>query len=347
MALACLTGSALWFAGSSPPVESAAGCRASRLVMGTLATVWLPTASGPAARAAAEGALDEMARLETLMSDYRPTSELSQLNRQAGGGWLAISPETCQVLAASLTYARATRGAFDPTCLPLMRLWGFRPPPAGAPTLSRPPSPAEVASALRTVGHAGLEVDPARGRARLARPGAGLDLGAIAKGFAVDRATTLLRAAGYPCFQVNLGGNLAVGSPPPGQAAWHIGVKDPMDPLHPFAVLALADEAVATSGGRERFVLLGGERFGHVMDPRTGRPAEGPLSATVVAPGAMAADALSTVVEVLGLEASSALLARERAAALVLLGPASTPRLAVSPALEARLELSTAAKSWR
>lgn len=346
VALACLAGAGFWFAGPAARREEA-GCRVSRLAMGTLASVWLPVASGPAARAAAERALDEMARLETLMSDYRPDSELSELNRRAGGDWLKISADTFEVLSASLAYARATGGAFDPTCLPLMRLWGFRTPPPGAPAVGRPPSPAELERVLRVVGHAGLELDATGGRARLSRSGAALDLGAIAKGHAVDRAAALLRAAGFSCFQVDLGGNLAVGQPPPGQAAWRIGIKDPTDPSTPFAVLALAGEAVATSGGGERFVVLGGERFGHVMDPRKGKPVEGPLSSTVVAPTAMAADALSTVVQVLGLETTAALLARERAAALVLLGPAAAPRLAVSPALEARLELAPRAKRWR
>lgn len=341
--LACV---AVW-RGAPVPVESASGCRVSRLAMGTLATVWLPTGDGAPAQFAAERALDEIVRLEALMTDYRPDSELSGLNRRAGGDWQTLSPETLEVLSASLAYARSSGGAFDPTCLPLMRLWGFRSPPAGEPAISRPPAAAELARALRTVGHAGLELDPAGRRARLTRPGAGLDLGAIAKGYAVDRAAALLRLAGFSCFQIDLGGNLLVGTPPPGQAAWRIGVKNPMDPSSPFAVLLLAGEAVATSGQGERFVVLGGERFGHVMDPRTGRPAPGPLSATVVAPSAMAADALSTIVEVMGLSASAPLLARERASALVLLGPASAPRLTLSPTLESRLELTPGAKRWR
>ncbi|MBI4872076.1 MAG: FAD:protein FMN transferase, partial [Candidatus Riflebacteria bacterium] len=223
----------------------------------------------------------------------------------------------------------------------LVQAWGFRgPPPGSAP---------DAASLSRL--HAGasfesLEVNVASCQARLLSTTAAVDLGGIAKGYAVDLAARVLREADISSFQVDLGGNLCVGKPPRGKPAWRIGIKDPTAPSRVFAVLALSDEAVATSGGYERFVTVGGNRVSHVLDPRTGRPAARALSSTVVAPTAMTADALSTATHVLGPAASSRLLARYGARLLSVAGATATPRLAIDPALAPRVELAEFSKGW-
>ena len=279
-------------------------------VMGTAAWVTVAGADAAEAEKAAQEVFREFRRIESVMSTWADSSELSLLNAGAGSGPIAVSSELFALVDSSLRYSRSTFGAFDATVRPLVLLWGFQ---GGAPAL---PSPGEIDSALALVGYGRVSLDPAALAVTLP-PGAEIDFAGIAKGYAVDRGVAILERRGVRSALVNLGGNIyAVGSPPGGRG-WRIGVRDPRGGLGTVGTILLADAAVATSGNYENFVEIDGRRYGHIIDPRTGRTVDGVLSVTVAAPTALAADALSTGFFVLGpVEAARAISSFEGVAAL-------------------------------
>lgn len=272
-----------------------------RYVMGTL---WTIEAKGPAVERAVERAFDEVRRLDALWSTYKPDSELSRVNRKAGAGWVQVSVETFAMLERALGYAKRSAGAFDPTVGPLIEAWGFK------HLDYRVPESPVLESARARIGYGRVELDAARG-VRFSRPGMSLDLGAIAKGTAVDRALERLRREGIVGGRVDAGGNQGVFGRPEQGDVWLFGVKHPREEEGVLGVVGLTQGAVSTSGDAERGFWKDGVRYGHILDPRTGQPASGVLSVTVVAPTAEAADAWSTALYVLGREAGLAFLARE------------------------------------
>jgi thiamine biosynthesis lipoprotein len=270
-----------------------------RYVMGTTATVkaWVGDQAG--AESAVDAAFAAFDHVDSLMSTWRDDSVLNRLNRSEPGVWVQVGPEVCLVLAAAQSLAESSGGAFDPTVLPLVRLWGFR-----GGTVAVPDS-AALAGTLQGVGYRWLEVDPQENRARLNRPQMEVDLGGIAKGYALDLAAKNMRRAGALGGVVDLGGNiLAFGSGP----AARVGIVDPADQHRLTATIPLTDGAAATSGQYERFLTIDGKKYGHILDPRTGWPVSGQLSVTVVADQAMQADALATAGVVLGWKAGLALI---------------------------------------
>ena len=186
------------------------------------------------------------------------------------------------------------RGAFDPSLGPVSRLWNLS---AGEPRL--PPAP-EIAQAMTKVGLDRIEIDSATGTVRLSEPGMALDLGGIAKGYALDRARLVIENFGVKAALVNAGGDiLAVGEKAPGKP-WRVGVQDPRSGNAMVAVASVKDKIIVTSGDYERFFVKNGKRYHHILDPRTGYPATGLRSVTIVATDGLTADALATAVLVLG-----------------------------------------------
>ncbi|MEJ2679716.1 MAG: FAD:protein FMN transferase, partial [Gemmatimonadota bacterium] len=270
-------------------------------VMGTFltATVWGDDDAAKRALDAAHAAVD---RVDSLMSTYRPESEISQVNRRAGTDSVTVlSPETADVLASALRYAARTGGALDVTVGPLVDVWGFH---AHAGTV---PPPATLDSARALVGWQRVQFDSAARTVRLPRHGMRLDFGAIAKGYALDRAEQAMRRAGARRGMVDLGRNVLVFGPPPHGGQWRAAVVNPLDPQTTIGTLLMDSGAVATSGDYEQFFQAGGQRYGHIFDPRTGMPVQGIASTTVVAPTGIASDALSTALFVLGPDAGCAL----------------------------------------
>lgn len=278
--------------------------RETRHVMGTLVAVSIFPPSGKEARELVSAAFAAMERVDRLMSDYRADSELSRVNAAAGGEAVPISKELRDVLVRAAFFSRLTEGAFDPTIRPLVKLWqqcGIE---------NRLPTENELDAANALVDWKAVsvlnwtDVEPAH-TARLARPGMQLDLGGIAKGYAVDHAIATLRALGVSSALVDAGGDLyALGSHPDG-SPWKVGIQDPNREGRILSqTLLLKDRAVATSGDYRRFAEIQGKRYSHIIDPRTGRPAEHMASVTVVAANATDADALSTAFTVLGPEKS-------------------------------------------
>ena len=284
--------------------------------MGTVGQVTVVTADSAATEPLARAALAEFARVDSLMSNWTQTSEVARINREAGAGPIPIQPEVAHVIAMALQVADGSGGAYDITVEPLVRLWGFL---GGKPHVPEAP---DIERARALVGVRQVRLDAQAGTLAFARAGICIDLGGIAKGYAVDRALAQLRAAGVGSALVDLTGNMAALGTPPERTSWTVGVRDPRDRIPYFARVRLEGRAVATSGNYEQHVDVGGKRFGHILDPRTGWPAQGLISATVLAPTALEADAWDTALIVLGPTAARALAAAHPELDVVLVQPA-------------------------
>ncbi|GAB4335900.1 MAG: FAD:protein FMN transferase [Candidatus Abyssubacteria bacterium] len=270
--------------------------------MGTVFTVKL---QGPGDHPhAAKAALDEIRRIDRLLSTYKEDSEISEVNREAFRRPVGVGQHFRAVLAASRIYFDLSEGAFDPTVYPLMKLWGF------TKKSGHLPSGEELRMATRLVGLEKVSFDEQRNSVRFSEDGMSLDFGGIAKGYAVDRAVQTLKEYGIRNAIIDAGGNFyALGTRADG-TPWQAGIRHPLRLDEVIARLPVSEMGLATSGNYERFIEVEGKKYCHIIDPRTGEPVEGMLSATIVTDTAMAADALSTSVFVLGPEKGMELIER-------------------------------------
>ena len=264
-------------------------------VMGTVAWITIHGQNELEAKGAAEEAIRELHRIEAMMSNWKKESELSRLNRESDGKPYNISRELFNVLERSIYYSHLTAGAFDITARPLVQLWGFQ---GGETHL---PGAQEIEQTMSRVGYGKVMLD-GESTSIIMPPGMELDLAGIAKGYGVDRVVALLKERGVQSALVNLGGNIYALGSPPGDKGWPIGIRDPRGGREIVGSLLLTDEAVSTSGNYENYVEIEGTIYGHIIDPRAGRPVSHVLSVTVVASTALEADALSTGLFVLGPE---------------------------------------------
>lgn len=262
-------------------------------VMGTQASVIIHGLEDSLAERIGAESLGELHRIESVMSNWNQHSEISQLNRHSGEGPCKVSKELIHIIQKAKYYSRVTSGAFDVTAGPLVKLWGFH---GGEPNL---PSDSEIDKALNRVGYSNVLIDQRAGTMEL-KEGTEIDLAGIAKGYAVDRCMDVLKAGGAKNALVNLGGNIKATGKPPGKEGWIVGVRDPHGGNSVVGSILIQDQAVATSGNYENFIEIEGKRYGHIIDPRTGHPVSEVLSVTVLAQSALAADALSTGLFVLG-----------------------------------------------
>ena len=237
-------------------------------------------------------AVDRLRMCERRMNMFRPQSELSRLNKQGASRPVKLSPLTLEVLREARRMNRLTDGTFDVTYAPLRALW------QRAQERERPPTPGEIQDVLGRVGTDKLVLTGST--ARFEVKGMRVDLGGIAKGFAIDEIVATLEEAGAQSALVDIGGDIRLLGQRGDGEEWKIQVRDPRPGDHSPIMLRLADVAVATSGDYARFFRIGDEKFSHIIDPRTGRPTRRVFSTTVVAPRALTADALATAVSVLG-----------------------------------------------
>jgi len=255
-----------------------------------------------------EAAFDEVDRIDRLMSHYKPESPLSRLNREAGRGPVAVEPELFDFIAESLRYSRDSGGAFDITVGPLMKAWGFF---RGG---GRVPSAQELMELRHRVGYGHVVLNAQDKTIRFDRPGVELDLGGIAKGYAVDRAVAVLRRGGVAAALVSSGGSTVFGlGAPPGQPAWEVSVQDPVDPGAAAFTVRLRDRALSVSGSYEKSFEKDGVTYSHIMDPRTARPVQGVLSVAVLSATGTEGDALDDAFFVKGVAASQAYIERLQA----------------------------------
>jgi thiamine biosynthesis lipoprotein len=275
------------------PIGLAAGQRWewAEPAMGTLVRI---TAYAPNA-AAVRAAFARVHELDDRLSDYKPDSEVSRLSGQAGR--VRISEDLFRVLSISHELASDSEGAFDVTLGPLVRLW------RRARAEARMPSLDMLERARAAAGFRKLRLRP--GEVELLVEGMALDLGGIAKGFAASEALAAMQERGATQAMVAVGGDLAVGDPPPGAAGWRIAIR--------HEVLTLSNTCISTSGDTEQFAEIGGVRYSHIIDPRTGIGLRNQGEVTVIAPSGALADGLATALGVMDPEAGRALLSKYRA----------------------------------
>ena len=296
----------------------------SRILMGTVVEISAQGADPGRLEAVVSAAFEEIARIEKLMHPSGDRSDVARLTAAPEGA--EVSPETAEVIALGLQVAQASGGAFDMGLGHLKGLWGIE---SEAP---RVPAPEEIRLALAGTGPASLQLEGLRVKKKAST--LSVDLGAIAKGYAIDRAVEILRHAGIESASVNAGGDIRLIGSREGRP-WRIGIQHPRKSDRQLAVLELADVAVVTSGDYERFFERDGVRYHHIFDPRTGYPARLCQSVTVAATSAALADALSTAVFVLGPEAGLALLQQFPQAEALIVATDGTAQ--ATPGLEARL----------
>jgi len=242
--------------------------------------------------------LDIVDEIEARISVYRSHTEFIRINA-APGDWVTVSADTMALLMLARDLHAQTAGGFDIAAGPLVSAWGFM------QRQGRTPEPDELDAALAVSGTRHLEIDEEASRVRLVASGAALNPGAIGKGWAIDRGMSFLQGSGVPSVLVH-GGQSSVraigtqGPSLPGRGGWPVGLRHPLRPGRRLATITLHDKALGTSGSGTQFFIERGKRLGHILDPRTGRPAEGVHSATVIADSAAEADALATALYVLG-----------------------------------------------
>ncbi len=290
----------------------------ARNAMATRFEIVLHGANRVALRAAGEEALNEIDRLENQLSLYRPTTEIAHVNARAAQSPVRVSPVCFRLLQAAQQLSFETGGAFDPTIAPLVRCWGFMGGGGHAPTLE------QLTEARGQIGAALVELNEADFTVKFARAGVMLDLGAIGKGYALERAAELLREAGVESALLHGGTSTvhALGHPPD-QSHWkvalHTPVRGPAGKEAPLlAAVPLRDEAMSVSAVWGKSFQAGGRTYGHVLDPRSGQPVKGALLSAVALPSATETDALSTALLVMG-EAGVESMSRLRPVARTLL----------------------------
>jgi len=277
------------------------GCQAKQVrrsqpLLGSFATISVAQVNDrQRAHQAIDSAFAEIRRIDSLMSVHRPESELSRINRVPKNQWAKVSDDLFLVLTKAMEISKATEGAFDVTIGPLTQLWGF------IWKEYRLPSEVELRETLPRVGFQHLELDPATKSIRFKRPGMSIDLGGIAKGYAVDCAMNALTSRGMTNAMVKCGGDLRVsGEARPGQA-WEIQIQDSIHSGR-RSKLRLMNGALSTAGNYENYFIIDGKRYAHIVDPRHGLPVEGMASCSVIAPTCLESDGWSTALFVYGAE---------------------------------------------
>lgn len=262
--------------------------------MGVRARIVAYSPDEASAAQACRAALDRIAYLEDVMSDYRPTSELMRLCAKSGGPPQPASPELVFILGKCNEMSLLTDGAFDATAGPVISLW------RAARKSGKLPSDRDLQAARKLVDWRNVVIDEKAETVQLRKPGMRLDLGGIAKGYACDEAILTLKRHGIGSALVEMGGDIAVSGPPPGETGWRIEVANTADGKP--RTLTLSNCAVSSSGDTEQYVEIGGKRYSHIVDPRTGVGLTTRAAVTVIAPRAITSDSLSTAISVLGID---------------------------------------------
>ena len=280
------------------PVADIAVLRAGRRAMATLFEVLVPFGF-PLAQPAAEAALDLIDDLEDQLTVYREHSEVNRLNVTAADGPVQVESRLFELIEFAALLTRQTNGAFDIATGALIKAWGFY------KRQGRVPTPAERAAALARTGTRHIALDRDRQTVRYLSKGLEINLGGIGKGYALDRAAELLRrdwSVGSALLHGGSSSVRAVGTPPGQARGWPVVIRHPWNPDHRLGTLYLADAGMGTSAATFQHFEYNGKKLGHLLDPRTGWPAEGVQQVSVVARSAAEADALSTAFFVLGVE---------------------------------------------
>lgn len=293
-----------------------------------------PRASTARIKAAMTQALNEMRRLEGLMSEWRDDSEVGQINAHPGQ-WVPVGPETFSVIARALEEGKASGGAFDITFQAMSGVWKFGSAADAQPTV---PAKAEIQRLKKLVDYRVVELDPAQRAVRVPKEHK-IGLGGIAKGFIVDRAAEILKRAEISDFLVQAGGDLFGAGRKPDGAPWVSGIQDPRGPQGTFfASIELTDHAFSTAGDYARSYVIDHRRYHHIIDPRTGYPATASRSVTVWADDATTADAIDDAVFILGPEAGLKLVEATPGVGVVIVD--KNNKVWISPRLEGKVQVT-------
>jgi thiamine biosynthesis lipoprotein len=245
--------------------------------------------------AAVNGALEEAVRIDDLLSNYKPRSEWSSVNQQAGQKPVRVSKELFDLLEACLKYSRASEGTFDITVGPLMRRWGF------FKGEGRLPHRSEIRTAMDGVGFRNILLDAAQQTVRFQNPRTEIDPGGVGKGYAVDRMVQVLRESGVKdAFITAAGSSMYALGAPPREKGWRVTISHPKYKERSVAEVYLRDESMATSGSAEKHFMAGGEIYSHIMDPRSGYPAKGMLAVSVIGANALDTEVWAKPLYILG-----------------------------------------------
>ncbi|NWF85714.1 MAG: FAD:protein FMN transferase [Bryobacteraceae bacterium] len=263
--------------------------------MGTTYTIAAYGTDRFAIDSALESAFEEAVRLDGLLSNYRADSEWSKVNREAASGPVQVSEELFALLERCQAYSKASEGAFDITVGPLMKIWGFYKQDG------RIPHRAEIRQALSRIGWRNIVLDPAARTVKFTKP-IEMDPGGIGKGYAVDRMIDVLKKQGIQRALISAGRSsiYGLGAPPSEPRGWRVLIPDPRDQRKTAAEVYLRNESMSTSGSSEKFFMAGGKVYSHIMDPRTGYPAQGILAVSVIAPKTIDSEAWTKPFFVLG-----------------------------------------------
>jgi thiamine biosynthesis lipoprotein len=241
-------------------------------------------------------AIEEVKRVENLISDWIPTTEISQVNQNAGIKPVKVSKEVFDLVTRAIQISKLTEGAFDISYASMDKIWKFD------GSMKKMPTPEEIQKSVERVGYQNIILDPNNLTIFLKNKGMKLGLGGIGQGYIADNIKMLLQKKGCTSGIVNVSGDINVWGAQPDGESWKVAIVNPMNKSKVFATFPLIDSAVETSGSYEKFVTFNGKRYSHIIDPRTGYPASGIVSVSVFAKQTELADALATAIFVLGKE---------------------------------------------
>ncbi len=267
----------------------------NKYLMGTTVETTARSSDVNECKAALVAAYEEMSRVENLLSCQKDGSEISAINRSAGIHPVKVSYETLEMMKRAKAYCRNYGGVFDVTIGPLSDLWGF-----SEDKEIVLPTAGEIKKLDKLVNYRDIGINEQDSTVYLKKKGMSVDLGGIAKGYAIDRGSAVLKEKGITNFILNAGGDLYVSGTKDGSTEWRVGIKHPRRTNDLAGAFNLKDYAVATSGDYERFRIINGKRYHHILDPATGYPGSLSESSTIIAPTAEEADATATYVFLLG-----------------------------------------------
>lgn len=269
----------------------------SKFLMGTIFEITARHSNIAQSREAMQFAFEEIVRIDNLLSSYIEGSEISKINRNAGLERVIVSSETFEILRRAMKYSHNSNGAFDVSVGPLIRLWGFN-----HDEEVQFPEKSKIDSLLYFVDFRNIILNEKENSVFLQKKGMELDLGGIAKGYAVDQAAQILKRYGINHFIINGGGDIFVAGVKQENKKWVIGVQHPRNLNNMIATMQLSNFAVATSGDYQRFKIINEQRYHHILNPKTGYPANNYQSVTVLAPTAEEADFFATSIFLVGHE---------------------------------------------
>jgi thiamine biosynthesis lipoprotein len=280
---------------SEAVVTEARVFRDTRKLMGNRFEFCVVTSDEGYARECLDAAVREVQRIEALLTTFRDDSQTNAINAKAGVEPVIVDQEVFDLIYRSIKISELTQGAFDITYGSIdKRFWNFD------TTMTSLPDPQTARKAVRLINYRNVILNAKARTVFLKEKGMRIGFGGIGKGYAADAAKKVLQAMGVTSGIVNASGDLAAWGYQPSGKPWTIGIADPQATHHPFSWLEITDRAVATSGNYERFVMIGGKRYAHTIDPKTGFPVHGIKSVTIISPNAELSDSLATPVTVMG-----------------------------------------------